>query len=113
LPIKEKEQQINRIMLQSAFRFNHRVTAQRYIDLYEKMLQRPLINPENTESRVMNKNSGKKEPCVQDTPDLMANNTETVSQSLLDNSDKQNIISLSEREWSADEQQSKLLQINK
>lgn len=60
LPIKEKEQQINRIMLQSACRFNHRVTAQHYIDLYEKMLQRPLINPENTESREMNKNSGKK-----------------------------------------------------
>jgi len=30
------------------------------IDLYEKMLQRPLINPENTESREMNKSSGKK-----------------------------------------------------
>ena len=52
--------EINRIVLQSACRFNHRVTAQHYIDLYEKMLQRPLINPENTESREMNKNSGKK-----------------------------------------------------
>ncbi|NQT54763.1 MAG: glycogen/starch synthase, partial [Desulfobacteraceae bacterium] len=44
LPIKAKERQINRIMMQSASKFNHRVTAQHYIDLYEKMLQRPLIN---------------------------------------------------------------------
>ena len=112
LPIKEKEQQINRIMLQSACRFNHRVTAQQYIDLYEKMLQRPLINPENIESRWMNKNSGKKETYVQDIVDLIANSTETADQPYSDNSDKQNIISLSEREWSAKEQQSKLLRVN-
>jgi starch synthase len=112
LSIKEKEQQINRIMLQSACRFNHRITAQNYIDLYEKMLQRPLINPENTESREMNKISGKKETYVQDTSDLMANSTETADQPFSDNSDKQNIISLSEREWRAEEQQSKLLQVN-
>jgi hypothetical protein len=30
-------------MVQSATAFNHAVTAQNYIDLYEKMLQRPLI----------------------------------------------------------------------
>jgi len=112
LPIKEKEQQINRIMLQSACRFNHRVTAQHYIDLYEKMLQRPLINPENIESRWMNKNSGKKETYVQDIVGLTANSTETADQPFSDNSDKQNIISLSEREWSAEEQQSKLLRVN-
>jgi starch synthase/alpha-amylase len=112
LPIKEKEQQNNRIMLQSACRFNHRITAQNYIDLYEKMLQRPLINPENVESRWMNKNSGKKETYVQDIVDLIANSTETADQPFSDNSDKQNIISLSEREWSAEEQQSKLLRVN-
>lgn len=44
LPIKAKKRQINRIMMQSASKFNHRVTAQHYIALYEKMLQRPLIN---------------------------------------------------------------------
>ncbi len=112
LPIKEKVQQINRIMLQSACRFNHRVTAQHYIDLYEKMLQRPLINPENIESRLMNKNYGKKEPSVQDIVDLMAKSTETADQPFSDNLDKENIISLSEREWSAEEQQSKLLRVN-
>jgi len=45
LPEKVKQRQIERIMTQSAETFNHSVTAQYYIDLYEKMLQRPLINP--------------------------------------------------------------------
>jgi starch synthase/alpha-amylase len=35
--------QVARIMAQSAATFNHAVTAQNYIDLYEKMLERPLI----------------------------------------------------------------------
>jgi starch synthase/alpha-amylase len=43
LPNTEKERQIYRIMKQSATSFNHAVTARQYIDLYEKMLQRPLI----------------------------------------------------------------------
>jgi starch synthase len=43
LPQKVKNQQIERIMIQSAATFNHAVTARRYIDLYEKMLRRPLI----------------------------------------------------------------------
>ena len=43
-PGKTKKQQIKRIMTQSSDAFNHAVTAQQYIDLYEKMLQRPLIN---------------------------------------------------------------------
>jgi starch synthase/alpha-amylase len=46
LPENEKERQIRRIMEQSALCFNHNVTAQRYIDLYVKMLKRPLVNPE-------------------------------------------------------------------
>jgi len=44
LPQKLKKKQIERIMTQSAVTFNHSVTARRYIDLYEKMLQRPLVN---------------------------------------------------------------------
>jgi len=44
LPQKLKKKQIERIMTQSATTFNHSVTARRYIDLYEKMLQRPLVN---------------------------------------------------------------------
>ncbi|PLX45624.1 MAG: hypothetical protein C0611_12895 [Desulfobacteraceae bacterium] len=45
LPAKTKARQIGRIMTESAATFNHDVTAQQYIELYEKMLQRPLITP--------------------------------------------------------------------
>lgn len=41
-----KEKQIKRIMEESLASFNHDVTARKYIDLYERMLQRPLINRE-------------------------------------------------------------------
>jgi starch synthase len=38
-----KERQITRIMRQGAATFNHEVHARQYIELYEKMLERPLI----------------------------------------------------------------------
>lgn len=38
-----RESQLRRIMEQSARRFNHAVTAKSYIDLYETMIQRPLV----------------------------------------------------------------------
>ncbi len=38
-----KKRQIKRIMTRSIAAFNHSVTARRYMDLYEKMLQRPLV----------------------------------------------------------------------
>jgi starch synthase/alpha-amylase len=41
---KAKKKQINRIMTESAAGFTHANTARQYIQLYEKMLQRPLIN---------------------------------------------------------------------
>ncbi|OIN96151.1 MAG: glycogen synthase, partial [Deltaproteobacteria bacterium CG1_02_45_11] len=44
LPLKIKEQQIKRVMTESIETFNHAVTARQYIDLYEEMLQRPLVN---------------------------------------------------------------------
>jgi starch synthase/alpha-amylase len=44
LPKAQKRRQIERIMQQSAASFNHANTARKYIDLYEKMLERPLIN---------------------------------------------------------------------
>ena len=44
LPLKIKKTRIERIMTQSAATFSHAVTAHQYIDLYEKMLARPLIN---------------------------------------------------------------------
>lgn len=39
-----RTRQIERIMQQSAATFNHANTARQYIDLYERMLDRPLIN---------------------------------------------------------------------
>jgi starch synthase/alpha-amylase len=41
---KVKRKQIKRIMTESAAGFTHANTARQYIKLYEKMLQRPLIN---------------------------------------------------------------------
>jgi ADP-glucose type glycogen/starch synthase len=38
-----KKKQISRIMEESKARFNHDVTAQNYIDIYETMLKRPLV----------------------------------------------------------------------
>jgi starch synthase/alpha-amylase len=45
LSLNIKEQQVKRIMAQSTATFNHAVTAGKYIDLYERMLQRPFITP--------------------------------------------------------------------
>jgi starch synthase/alpha-amylase len=43
LPDKIKAKQIKRVMTESAAKFTHAATARQYIDLYEKMLRRPLI----------------------------------------------------------------------
>ncbi|MBW2513842.1 MAG: glycogen/starch synthase [Deltaproteobacteria bacterium] len=43
-PVAEKKAQIERIMQESVATFTHAVTARHYIELYEKMLQRPLIS---------------------------------------------------------------------
>ena len=43
LPDVEKNEQISRIMVESTNSFNHDVTAQHYIDIYESMLKRPLV----------------------------------------------------------------------
>lgn len=45
IPPELKAKQIKRIMTESIGTFNHSVTAKHYIDLYEKMLERPFINP--------------------------------------------------------------------
>ncbi|MBI9074385.1 MAG: glycogen/starch synthase [Desulfatibacillum sp.] len=44
MPPKVKQAQITRVMQHSLENFNHEVNAQKYIELYEKMLNRPLIN---------------------------------------------------------------------
>jgi len=43
LPADVRERQVARIMRESLRRFNHRACAQSYIELYEKMLNRPLV----------------------------------------------------------------------
>ena len=43
-PARLRQAQIARVMKESRNRFNHSVTAQKYFDIYERMLQRPLIN---------------------------------------------------------------------
>ena len=45
LPLKVKMRQIQRIMRESTATFTHANTARQYIELYERMLQRPLISP--------------------------------------------------------------------
>ncbi|MCF7847416.1 MAG: glycogen/starch synthase [Kiritimatiellales bacterium] len=47
-----KDAQISRIMAESKARFNHKVTAQSYIDIYEQMLQRPLVERSTDEEPV-------------------------------------------------------------
>jgi starch synthase/alpha-amylase len=43
LPQSVKTRQTERIMKESLKQFNHSVTARRYIELYEKMVNRQLI----------------------------------------------------------------------
>lgn len=43
LPGATKSAQIERVMEKSALTYTHANTARRYIELYEEMLQRPLI----------------------------------------------------------------------
>jgi len=86
-----KKRQIERVMIQSAAEFSHHVTAQQYIDLYEKMLRRPLINGQNPHPFGMRKNCGKKN---RNTPNTSHSKTYPV---ISDDSDSQNIIRLSER----------------
>jgi starch synthase len=57
MPDDKREQQIKRIMEQSAVTFNYQVTARHYIDLYEKMLQRPLIRFGDTPNPIVNRRS--------------------------------------------------------
>ncbi len=44
LPVDRRQDQITRIMHHAMETFNHDVTASKYIALYERMLERPLIN---------------------------------------------------------------------
>ena len=43
LPAAVQEAQVARVMRDAAERFNHKVCAKAYIDMYERMLKRPLV----------------------------------------------------------------------
>ncbi|MBM4143596.1 MAG: glycogen synthase [Lentisphaerae bacterium] len=45
LPGEIRMEQVARVMRESAARFTHDVTARQYIELYEQMLERPLVKP--------------------------------------------------------------------
>jgi starch synthase len=45
LPTQARSGEIRRIMAECAETFNHEVTARRYIDLYQKLLRHPVIDP--------------------------------------------------------------------
>ncbi|MGA0845751.1 MAG: glycogen synthase [Luteolibacter sp.] len=50
LPQDIREEQIRRIMIESAKRFSHQEVAARYIEIYEQMLDRPLVETISGES---------------------------------------------------------------
>jgi starch synthase len=105
LPAKERKKQVKRIMRQGAATFNHKVTAQHYIELYEKMLQRPLVIPKSTENYGININFDKahNEPKISDAKSHGIQS---------DRSDKQNIINFSRKRRPVLERQSELLRVN-
>ena len=102
-----KKRQIRRIMTESVATFNHRVTAQQYIDIYEKMLRRPLVYRQNVDSSDIHKISNQKgyhKPNKKDpTPDSIP----------LERPDGQNIIRFPKRKKDIEKQQSKLHQVKK
>jgi hypothetical protein len=44
-----REREIRRVMLESAREFSHKEVARRYIEIYEEMLERPLVEKESGE----------------------------------------------------------------
>jgi starch synthase len=49
LPAEVREREIRRIMIESAKEFSHKEVARRYINIYEEMLARPLVEKESGE----------------------------------------------------------------
>ncbi|MGD8769027.1 MAG: glycogen/starch synthase [Desulfobacterales bacterium] len=106
LPAKEKQKQVKRIMMQGAAAFNHKVTAQNYINLYEKMLQRPLVYRQNTQLHGIKNSSGKKPPNEQKISDAESLGIPS------DGAGRQKIIRFSKKKPHIEEPQSKLLRVN-
>jgi ADP-glucose type glycogen/starch synthase len=49
LPVEIRQREISRIMVESAREFSHKEVARRYIEIYEDMLERPLVETESGE----------------------------------------------------------------
>jgi starch synthase len=97
-----KKRQIRRIMTESAAKFNHQVTSQNYIDIYEKMLQRPLVYRQNIDSSDIHKISTKEEQHKPAIEEMMSDSIP------LERLDEQNIIRFPKRKRNVEKQQSKL-----
>jgi starch synthase len=50
LPAEIREREIRRVMIESQHEFSHKEVARRYIDIYEQMLARPLVEKESGEA---------------------------------------------------------------
>jgi starch synthase len=49
LPVAIREREIRRVMIESEKQFSHHEVARRYINIYEEMLARPLVETESGE----------------------------------------------------------------
>jgi starch synthase/alpha-amylase len=49
LPQKIRDREIRRVMIESEQEFSHKEVARRYINIYEEMLTRPLVEKESGE----------------------------------------------------------------
>jgi starch synthase len=102
-----KKRQIRRIMIESAATFNHHVTAQQYIDIYEKMLRRPLVYRQNIDSSDIHKISSQKGYHKPNKKDSTADSIP------LERPDEQNIIRFPKRKRDVEKQQPKIHRVNK
>jgi molybdenum-dependent DNA-binding transcriptional regulator ModE len=49
LPADVRQRELSRVMIESAKEFSHKEVARRYIEIYEDMLERPLVETESGE----------------------------------------------------------------
>jgi starch synthase len=102
-----KKRQIRRIMTESAATFNHQVTAQQYIDIYEKMLQRPLVYRQDIDSPIINEISNRGEHHKPAMEEVMSDSIQ------LERYDEQNIIRFPKRKKLVEKQKSRLNRVKK
>jgi hypothetical protein len=97
-----KKRQIHRIMTEAVATFNHQITAQQYINIYEKMLQRPLVCRQCTESPGIDEISNRGEHHKPTMEEAMSDSVQ------LERYDEQNIIRFPRRKRDVEKHQAKL-----